>query len=181
MGPELRRRERISRRDGSGIDRTALLGSWRLRATWPRRGERPATLAAALLRGLQATLALLPGGDPDVLLIHNSVRLGALELRFEGRARLEGRRPLLLFRFEKLQLYLGSRLLLERPIAPSVPFPEQRAGVLPFFALIACERRGLPAGNGSETGWLAARGRGGGLALWQLEAVQAAAAPLRFP
>jgi hypothetical protein len=32
---------------------------------------------------------------------------------------------------------------------------------MPFFALIAAERTG--------EGWLAARGRGGGLALWRLE------------
>jgi hypothetical protein len=82
----------------------------------------------------------------------NAVNLGALELRFEGPGRLQGSRPLLLFSFERVELRLGDRLLLQRPLP--VPAPRR----MPFFALI----------HRDPAGWLAARGRGGGLALWRL-------------
>jgi hypothetical protein len=80
------------------------------------------------------------------------VNLGPLELRFRGTGRLVGRRPLLQFSFQELQLSLGGLVLLRRTLPE---LPPQR---LPFFALIARD----------PSGWLAARGRGGGLALWRL-------------
>jgi hypothetical protein len=113
-------------------------------------------VAAGLLRGLAARLRLSAdgaGSEAGDLRLANSVRLGALELRFEGVGRLEGRRPLLVFSFDRLLLLLGGRVLIERTLPQ--PDPLRR----PFFALIAAER----------SGWLAARGRGGGLALWLLE------------
>jgi hypothetical protein len=91
-------------------------------------------------------------GLGDRLGLVNAVSLGPLELRFEGRARLAGPRPLLWFGFDQLQLRFGSQVLLQRALPPG---PAQRQ---PFFALI---------GKGPD--WLAARGRGGGLALWQLQ------------
>ena len=94
------------------------------------------------------------------------MRLGALELRFTGAGRLRGARPLLEFWFERLELRLGSALLLARPLAPMEP---RR---LPFFALIGASRPGASSGlapdPGADPAWLAARGRGGGLALWRL-------------
>jgi hypothetical protein len=81
------------------------------------------------------------------------VQLGALELCFHGSGWLQGRRPLLLFSFERLELRLGEWILLSRALPPVPPRRQ------PFFALI-----------GRGDGWLAARGRGGGLALWQLQA-----------
>lgn len=86
------------------------------------------------------------------------MRLGPLELRFCGEARLQGRRPLLLFRFLRLQLRLGARPLIDRPLPAAAPFSSLPVAGLPFFALIAADPEGM---------WLAARGRGGGLALWQ--------------
>ena len=76
----------------------------------------------------------------------------SLELRFRGVGRLLGSRPLLQFSFQELQLSLGGRVLLHRAL------PEPAPQRLPFFALIARD----------PSGWLAARGRGGGLALWRL-------------
>jgi hypothetical protein len=167
--PWLLDRERCCRRDGSGLTTADLVGCWRLERIWNKGSRQPASAAAALLRGLAARLRLsadgaVPGaGD---LLLANSVRLGALELRFEGTGRLEGRRPLLVFSFERLLLLLGGRVLIAR-VLPQ-PDPLRR----PFFALIAAERPGTVAPSpdqGRPPGWLAARGRGGGLALWLLE------------
>ena len=162
-------RERFSRREGSGLGQAALIGSWRLEQIWSKGSLRPAAFGAALLRGLSARLQLAPDGADDGgerMRIVNSVRLGALELRFDGVGRLQGRRPLLVFSFDRLQLLLGGRVLIERALAS--PEPLRR----PFFALIAAQRPGPgepgPA-TGAAPGWLAARGRGGGLARWIFE------------
>ncbi|MEA5392413.1 hypothetical protein VB738_14210 [Cyanobium gracile UHCC 0139] len=154
--PWLLERERRCRRDGTGLTTADLVGCWRLEQIWNKGSRQPASAAAALLRGLAARLRLSAAGadsEDGGLRLANSVRLGALELRFEGVGRLEGRRPLLVFSFERLLLVLGGRVLIERALPQ--PDPLRR----PFFALIAAEHHG----------WLAARGRGGGLALWLLE------------
>ncbi len=162
-------RERRSRREGSGLSQAALIGSWRLERIWGKGSLRPAAFGAALLRGLSARLQLAPDGADEggqTMRMVNSIRLGALELRFDGVGRLQGRRPLLVFSFDRLRLLLGGRVLIERPLP--APDPLRR----PFFALIAAEGPGAGEPNrstGASTGWLAARGRGGGLALWLLD------------
>lgn len=146
--------ERRSRRLGSGLGRAALIGSWRLERIWSKGSLRPAAFGAALLRGLAARLQLAPDDRADVggetMRMVNSVRLGALELRFDGVGRLQGRRPLLVFSFDRLRLLLGGRVLIERALPP--PDPLRR----PFFALIAAEpppqasriqQRGRPRGG----------------------------------
>ncbi len=166
--------ERRSRRQGSGLGQAALVGSWRLERIWSKGSLRPAAFGAALLRGLAARLKLAPDDRADAggetMRMENSVRLGALELRFDGVGRLQGRRPLLVFSFDRLRLLLGGRVLIERALPP--PDPLRR----PFFALIAAETPGPgkpdPA-TGTSQGWLAARGRGGGLALWLLDGCEA--------
>jgi hypothetical protein len=152
-GTELRAREQQARRGGSGLSAADLQGCWLLDQVWAKGGERPAAFSNALLRGLGARLEIHASED-GALTLNNAVRLGALELRFHGPGRLVGSRPLLEFQFESLVLSLAGRPLLRR----SLPPPQPRR--LPFFALIAR----------SPEGWLAARGRSGGLALWRLEA-----------
>lgn len=169
-GPALLALEQRARRQGSGLTSEQLWGTWRLEQVWPKGRLEPQRLGGVLLRGLGAQLAIAPGGGDGAapLRIENSVRLGALELRFKGAGRLRGARPLLEFWFERLELRLGAALLLARPLAPMEP---RR---LPFFALIGGVRPGVvsdadPAsGAASDPAWLAARGRGGGLALWRL-------------
>ncbi len=151
-GPAILELERRSRSQGSGLTATDLEGSWLLSQLWSRQQARPLA-AAALLRPLAATLELHPSSDGAVA-VTNSVQLGRLQLRFDGAGTLRGRRPLLVFWFERLQLRWGERVLLQKALQR----PEPRA--LPFFALIATGRQG-------DGAWLVARGRGGGLALWQ--------------
>ncbi|MFM7239068.1 MAG: hypothetical protein ACKOZN_05645 [Cyanobium sp.] len=151
--------ETRSRRHGSGITGQQLTGHWRLVDLWSREA-RPQPAPARLLQALQASLEIQPaggsegGGEAAGLELRNSVRLGALELAFEGPGRLEGRRPLLRFRFAEMQLKLGTW----RPWQRSLPEADQ--GVEPFFALIG-------AGRDDQGRWLLARGRGGGLARWR--------------
>lgn len=152
--------EAISRRQGGAVEAAQLIGSWRLQRTWPRGSQRPAELASGILRAFGARLVIAGPGHGEELAIRNSVELGGVQLTFAGQARLEGKRPLLVFRFERLRLALGPWRPLDRALPQPLPFDQQRAGGLPFFALI---------GGGVNQGWLAARGRGGGLALWTLD------------
>jgi hypothetical protein len=142
--------ERQVRRGGTGLQVEDLSGCWQLQRIWSRRSQRADGLSGGLLRALAARLEI--SATPQGLRLRNAVTLGGLELRFEGPGRLQGSRPLLLFSFERVELRLGERVLLQRPLP--VPAPRR----MPFFALI---HRDL-------SGWLAARGRGGGLALWRL-------------
>ncbi len=138
---------------GTGLTARDLAGCWQLDQVWPKGSARPASFSGLLLRGLAARLEI--EASAEALQLSNVVNLGVLELRFRGPGTLVGSRPLLQFWFEQLELRLAGRLLLQR----SLPAPPSRR--LPFFALIARD----PAG------WLAARGRGGGLALWRLQPV----------
>ena len=147
---ELLQLEQKARRSGSCVEAAALQGVWQLHLVWPKGQQRASAFSGWLLRGLSARLEI--GSDHEGLLLSNAVNLGAVELRFRGRGRLEGKRPLLLFSFEQLQLSLGRW----RVVECSLPAPAAQR--MPFFALI----------HRDSSGWLAARGRGGGLALWQL-------------
>ena len=143
--------EQQVRHGGTGLGPAELAGCWQLDQVWPKGSSRASSFSGLLLRGLGARLEIEAAGD--ALHLSNAVKLGAVELRFRGPGRLLGSRPLLEFWFERLELRLAGRLVLQR----SLPAPAPRR--MPFFALIARD----PAG------WLAARGRGGGLALWRLQ------------
>jgi hypothetical protein len=151
-GPLLRL-ERQARRHGTGVVAADLSGCWRLQQVWPRGGERASAVSGWLLRALAARLEI--EADDEGLRLSNAVEIGGLELRFRGRGSLQGRRPLLLFSFDDLEISLGGRRLLHRRLPPV----ESRR--VPFFALI----------HRDPAGWLAARGRGGGLALWRQAAI----------
>ena len=152
-GAELLDRERRVRQHGTGLQAADLMGCWRLDQVWPKGSPRPSAFSGSLLRAVQARLEIAAvEADEGRLALCNAVSLGPLELRFRGVGRLQGSRPLLQFSFQQLQLSLGGRVLVQRAL-PSPP-----AQRLPFFALIGRD----------PSGWLAARGRGGGWALWRL-------------
>lgn len=163
--------EQRSRRQGSAIRVPDLAGSWQLVDLWDRQA-RPQAVQARLLRGLQAQLEIQPavesGSSPatlpaSALRLRNSVRLGSVEVAFQGPGRLQGRRPLLRFSFERLQISLGRWCLWQQSL-PTATATAKGAGAgtagEPFFALIA-------TGRDEEGRWLLARGRGGGLARWR--------------
>ncbi|MFM7675612.1 MAG: DCC1-like thiol-disulfide oxidoreductase family protein [Synechococcus sp.] len=163
-GPGLLEREQLSRRQGSGLGAGDLDACWQLERVWPKGRDRSDALSSALLRWLGARLEIRATDSGSGLALTNAVRLGSLELRFRGPGELTGRRPLLRFGFERLELVWspagsGERVLLARALPPP-PSPQRQ----PFFALIA-----------AEDNWLAARGRGGGLALWRRRAETAPA------
>ena len=149
-GNEVLARERRSRSQGSGLTRDTIQGRWRLDQLWSKRQTQPQIRTAALLRALQATLAITSSPEGDGLAVLNSVQVGGLQLCFSGEGQLRGRRPLLVFWFTQLELHCGDHTLWRQAIA-GPPEPRKR----PFFALIAREGEG-------ESAWLLARGRGGG-------------------
>jgi hypothetical protein len=168
-GDALQVLEQVARRKGSGLESADLAGLWRLERVWSRGQRQPTPLAGVALRALGASLRIEaePGAGPDSglhtrldtgakippgLKLTNAVKLGPLELRFQGPGWLEGRRPLLRFQFDRLEIRASQWLLLQR----SLPAPDPRRGA--FFALIA---------TGADGRWLAARGRSGGLAVWR--------------
>lgn len=156
---ELLAKERIVRHNGSGLAEADLRGSWILEQIWSKRSESPDQLSSTMLRSLGARLEIGTPQNADCFILKNSVRLGALRLQFEGNAKLKGRRPLMFFQFEHLKILLGQWTLVD------VRLPPADSKRLPFFALIAS---GPADGSSNQAGqtWLAARGRGGGLALW---------------
>ena len=145
-------REGKSRRHGSGITSSDLNGVWMLMENWNRGGGSPPPGTSTLLRLLGAQLCVKT--TDDVLEISNQISLGGLKLRFQGVGELKGDRPLLFFQFSTMVLSLGSRTLLSKDL------PAPPSNRMPFFALIDLERQ-------ASSDWLAARGRGGGLALWK--------------
>lgn len=168
-GPSLRALERQARRMGTGLTDSEpgsggeeashpLTGTWFLEQLWSARGDQPIPLTAAILRFLGACLQLGDRAADGSFALRNGVTLGQFAMEFHGRAVLIGRRPLLMFGFERLTLSLGKHRLWQRSL-DSLPgsFTLQGSRRQPFFALIACDQ---------EEGWMAARGRGGGLALW---------------
>ncbi len=150
-GAALLELERRVRRGGTGLVASDLEGTWLLDQVWPKGRDRPSSFSVALLRGLRARLEIRQ--EQNALRLCNAVDLGALSLTFRGPGRLVGSRPLLAFHFETVELSLAGRSLLRRSLP--VPVPAR----MPFFALIAR----------AQEGWMAARGRGGGLALWRLD------------
>lgn len=152
----LRTLELQSRQHSSGVGTEALVGTWVVWQVWGKTNNQPSA-ASGVLRALAGTLSIERGKAEDLTLL-NSVTIGLLKLRFSGPGHLRQRRPLLVFHFLKLDILFAEKVILSFPL----PIPPARKE--PFFALIA-------TGNtASGLGWLAARGRGGGLALWVRQA-----------
>ena len=154
-GPSLLALERQVRESGTTLEASALQGSWRLQMVWSKGASASSPLSNWALQGLRARLELEPLQGQQ-LRVSNAVNLGPLELRFIGEGHLKGRRPLLMLSFQTMVLKAWGRCWMQRTLPAPAP---QR---FPFFALIAR----------SPDGWLAARGRGGGLALWTHEPLQ---------
>ena len=151
----LNAREKAVRLTGTGLKNSDLLGCWRLQTVWSKGDQNANPFSSWILRSLDARLEIeadLEDKSSD-LLLSNAINLGPIELKFQGPGLLKGKRPLLTFHFDSLTLRVGGIVLLKK----TLPTPNQKR--TPFFALI----------DRNPDGWMAARGRGGGLALWTLK------------
>ena len=151
----LNAREKAVRLTGTGLKSSDLLGCWYLQTVWSKGDHKANPFSSWILRSLEARLEIAADLEDNSieLRLSNAVNFGPLELKFQGPGLLKGKRPLLIFRFDSLTLRIGGVVLLKK----ALPTPDQKR--MPFFALI--ER--------NHDGWMAARGRVGGLALWALK------------
>jgi hypothetical protein len=157
--------ERQGKQQRRSILPEELLGTWQLRFTAPKKPtykDGNPTANGFYIPGIaRATLSFAQAPDyASGLSIQNQLQVGGIKLRFVGPARLLAEKNLLAFDFVRLQILLGTITLLSLPIRggrSKAPDLEQvPVGELPFFAFFAA----------TEV-YLAARGRGGGLALWK--------------
>lgn len=155
--------ERQTKQQRRQFSPEALLGTWRLRFSAPKKPTYKAgqpTSGGFYMPGLaEATLGFSRDRDTaDQLTIQNQLRVGPLKLRFTGPAKFLTKQNLLAFDFVRLQLFVGSLALVNLPIrgkSAQKNFATTSVGKLPFFAFFAASQS-----------YIAARGRGGGLALW---------------
>jgi hypothetical protein len=91
--------------------------------------------------------------------IGNLAQLGALQLKFTGPARFQTKKNLLAFEFTQIEIAFGSIVLKKGAVRGGEAKEQEFAGMsvakLPFFAFFLVTED-----------LIAARGRGGGLALW---------------
>ncbi|MEC4817324.1 MAG: hypothetical protein SAK29_29240 [Scytonema sp. PMC 1069.18] len=91
--------------------------------------------------------------------ISNSIQLGSLMLKFEGLTQYLGKKNLLAFDFTRVKLCLFGRVIYHGNVrggkAQAENFYNLSIAKLPFFAFFSVTED-----------FIAARGRGGGLALW---------------
>ncbi len=97
--------------------------------------------------------------QPNRLQIANELRVGPLKIRFTGPARYPGKKNLLAFDFTQLSIHCFGLRLYQGKFAArkyqASTFEATAIGKLPFFAFFA-----------ATEDYIAARGRGGGLAIW---------------
>lgn len=144
---------------------TSLLGQWRLCFTTGTR-KRKNRGGIELGRGfyipklgaahISFTATDIAAGKGE---ISNQVQLGGLLLRFTGPARYLAKKNLLAFDFTQMQISLFGRVVYKQQIrggkSQTEDFYNQAIAKLPFFAFFLMTED-----------LIAARGRGGGLAIW---------------
>ena len=150
---EIKRLEKISQKEGSGIVYEQLLGVWKFQSVRKKSSDQIDNISSSLLQVLSAKLELKKKTPEDLLNfeIKNSINFGLVNIIFSGSASLKGIRPLLIFYFENFKINVGNFSIINK----SLEKPEDRK--MPFFSLIEISKKG---------NWLCARGRGGGLAIW---------------
>jgi hypothetical protein len=156
--------EKMAKQQRLTYEFAALLGRWRLCFTAPRKahqqGDRIVGKGFYVPKIAPAQISF-HATDPATHQgnIGNQIQLGALRLKFTGPCRYISKKNLLAFDFTQLQLSLFDRVLIDRPVrsgkAPAGTFEQQAIAKLPFFAFFLVTEN-----------FIAARGRGGGLALW---------------
>jgi hypothetical protein len=140
----------------------ALIGDWRLHFVTLGKVR----LGSKRLRGfflpafVPAQISFQPSESPSdsPLQVTNQVTIGLIQLKFTGPARFEGKKNLLGFDFTQLMVKVAGQQVYTGAV-PSARanqnFMDISIGRLPFFAFFAV----TPT-------FIAARGRGGGLAIW---------------
>jgi hypothetical protein len=152
----------------------ALLGRWQLGFTAPRKAHFKAnqTMGTGVYipQFVPAQISFMPSNptvtatDVDLrnpLTIANQIQLSGLRLQFTGVAQYLGKKNLLVFEFTRLNLALFDRTIYQQALSKtsssrlSSQESSSQPAKLPFFAFFWATEHAI-----------AARGRGGGVALW---------------
>ncbi len=139
----------------------SLFGQWRLCFTAPKNAHLKS--GVALGKGFYvpqiapAQISFFPSQNLGEAGITNSLQLGSLQFKLTGPARYLGKKNLLAFDFTHMELSLFSRAIYNGGFrgGKHTDFEGQSIAKLPFFAFFLVTQN-----------FIAARGRGGGLALW---------------
>ncbi len=156
--------ETTTRKNKLAIPFRSLVGEWRLcfatGASKPKKGG-----AVKLGRGYYlpkftpASITFTRDNDASITgTVTNQLLVGTVKFRFEGPCRYPEKKNLLAFDFTELQFKILGATIYQGKIRSKragIAFDRLSIADLPFFAFFWA----------SETG-IAARGRGGGLALW---------------
>lgn len=154
--------ERQTKAERRQFSPEVLLGTWQLRFTAPKK---PAYKAGKpqgsgfYMPGVAIASLRFSRDDNDQLTIQNQLQVGPTKLRFTGPAKFLPKKNLLAFDFVRLQVIAGGLTVVNLPLrskaAKAGDFAATSVAKLPFFSFFA-----------AEEGYVAARGRSGGLALW---------------
>ncbi|HEY9889068.1 MAG TPA: hypothetical protein V6D02_11750 [Candidatus Obscuribacterales bacterium] len=156
--------ERSAKQTRRAIAADALLGTWRLCFSAAKKAKyqsgQPVGSGFYMPQWAIAHLTFAPDvANPDQLTITNTLQLGWLTIRFTGPARYPGKQNLLAFDFTQLTVACAGWTLYQGAVPNAKragkPFATLEIAQLPFFAFFAATDQ-----------YIAARGRGGGLALW---------------
>ncbi len=146
--------EKLAILKGSGIAFDSLVGNWKFVSVWKKDTDDEDYIFSSLLRVFSANLELTKDislQNPLGFSITTSIQFGFLSIKFSGSGYLKGKQPFLPYFFNLIELKTGSSVLFSKSIKTQVEKDKSS------FALIACDE---------SKRWLAARGQGGGLALW---------------
>lgn len=164
MVAALQAAETAARREKLTISFTSLLGEWRL--CFATGASRPKRSKVVLGKGYYfpkftpATITFTRDDDTSITgTVSNQLRVGTVQFKFTGPCRYSGKKNLLAFDFTEIQIKILGATIYQGKIRSGkragLDFSTLSIADLPFFAFFWA----------SETG-IAARGRGGGLALW---------------
>jgi hypothetical protein len=145
------------RRGAMPIDLGQLGGTWRLRfITGTQKIRRAVKLGPGRFIPSWVTIELGISSLVDSRgIIHNRVRFGALDLELTGPCRTDSDRRILAFDFTHLRLAIGPVTLYQGQVRDPQLFAEGSLKTQAFFSFFVV-----------DDDRIAARGRGGGLAIW---------------
>ncbi|MEM9006625.1 MAG: hypothetical protein AAGE59_24245 [Cyanobacteria bacterium P01_F01_bin.86] len=156
--------EKVTKQSRQAIKRESLLGTWRLCFSAGKQARyqsgKPMGSGFYIPKIAIAQITFAPDPEnPEQLTVANELCVGPFQIRFTGPARYPGKKNLLAFDF----IYIEVRCL-SLPLYRGAVGAKKRQGQsfediaiakLPFFAFFTATEN-----------YIAARGRGGGLAIW---------------
>lgn len=150
----------------------SLIDSWRLHfVVSPKKSRQRSGIKMGngfyLPRFVKANISFYPSQadqdlNPNQLKIGNQLQVGMISFKFNGPAKFLGKKNLLAFDFTQIQVgFLGQTVYsggFRSGEKKNQEFAQKHIRDLPFFAFFSIDKN-----------YIAARGRGGGLAIWVKE------------